>query len=240
MRAKFILTILFCIVLPTAYCWEYTFDADQGWSYFDNDTGPGTSVAPSGGVLSVDYPSYSFFSVRYIFLDKDSLHPTFGSNQDLGGGYVKARVSYSGSVAPAFAYFFLAGGGNAGDDQIYLTGGPGSWVGGSQTFWAASNDPLSLGTEMTWTPTLYFTPETFKVLSVGPQHNAQRGTADSWATTIASVDAVGIVLGFVGTPPADAKVNIDEFTVTPEPSVLLLSGPLAGFLAWKIRRRGKR
>lgn len=239
MRAKIILTMLFSLVLaPAAFCWEYTFDADQGWSYFDGDTGAGVPVAPSGGVLSVDYPDYSFVSLRYVFADKDS-SPFFG-NKDLTGGYVSATVSYSGSVAPTFAYFFFAGAGDAGDDQVYLTGEPGSWEGGSQTFWAASDFPLDIGTEFASTGTFNFDTDTFAQLSVGPEHDAQRGSADSWGDSITSVDAVGIVLGYVGTPPGDAQLNIDEFTVTPEPHALLLMGPLAGFLGWRIRRRGKR
>jgi hypothetical protein len=240
MRGRILLTALVSVVLvPAAYCWEYTytFDGDEGWSFFDNDTGAGTAAAPSGGVLSVNYPGAA--SVRYIFADKDSAGEIFG-NVDLTGGSLTARLSYSGSVAPTFAYFFLAGGGDAGDDQIYLTGEPGSWQGGTQTFRAASSTPLVIGTELAWTSTVDFTRANFSVMSVGSVHNARRGTADSWAATISSVDAVGIALGFVGTPPADAKLNIDEFTVTPEPSALLLMGPMAGFLAWRIRRRTRK
>ncbi len=235
------IVVLFSIVvLPAAFCWEYTytFDSDQGWSYFDNDTGAGTSVSPSGGALSVNYPDYSFVSVRYIFADMDSAGGIFG-NADLTEGYVEAKLSYSGSVAPTFAYFFLAGGGDAGDDQIYLTGEPGSWQGGTQTFRTASSTSLEIGPDLAWTERVYFNPSNFPVSTVGSVHNARRGTADAWADTITSVDAVGIALGFVGTPPADGKLNIDEFTVTPEPSALLLMGPLAGFLGWRIRRKSK-
>ena len=240
MRGRILLTALVSVVLvPAAFCWEYTytFDADEGWSFFDNDTGAGTAAASSGGVLSLDYPGAA--SVRYIFADKDSTGGIFG-NVDLTGGSLTARLSYSGSVAPTFAYFFLAGSGDAGDDQIYLTGEPGSWQGGTQTFWTASSSPLEIGTDMAWTSVLDFDTDNFHVTTVGTAHNTRRGAADSWADTIAGVDAVGIALGFVGTPPADAKLNIDEFTVTPEPSALLLMGPMAGFLAWRIRRRTRK
>jgi hypothetical protein len=244
MQGKLILAIaILALLVPAAYCWEitYTFDTDHNWGYFDNDTGPRTSVSPSGGVLSVDYPDYDFVSIRYIFFDQDTVNPVFGANVDLSQeAYVRAKLSYSGSQAPTFAYFFFAGGGDAGDDQIYLTGQPGSWQGGTQTFWAASSDPLQLTNELAWTSTYYFTPDTFKRLTVGPEHTSQMGDPDTWAASISSVDAIGIVLGYVGTPPADATLNIDEFTVTPEPSILLLSGPLAGFLGWRIRRRSRK
>lgn len=241
MRGRILLTALVSVVLvPAAFCWEYTytFDADEGWSFFDGDTGAGTAAVPSGGVLSVDYPGATD-AVRYIFADKDSTGGIFG-NADLTNGSLTARLSYSGSVAPTFAYFFLAGAGDAGDDQIYLTGEPGSWQGGSQTFWTTSDSSLEIGTDMAWTSVMDFNTDNFHVTSVGTEHNAQRGVADSWADTITSVDAVGIALGYVGTPPADAKLNIDEFTVTPEPSALFLMGPMAGFLAWRIRRRTRK
>lgn len=238
MRIKLILALVFSVVfLPAAFCWEYTFDTDQGWSYFDNDTGGRVAVSPSDGVLSVDYPDYGFFSVRYIFADKDTNSPWFGSNKDLTGGYVSATLSYSGSQAPTFAYFFFAGAGDPGDDQVYVTE-EASWVGGTQTFWASSV-ALELGGEMT-EATLSFSPSEWSMLSVGSVHDDQRGTAASWDDSLASVDAVGIMLGYVGTPPEGAKLNIDEFTVTPEPSILLLSGPLAGFLGWAIRRKARR
>jgi len=225
------------VFLPAAFSWEYTFDTDQGWSYFDNDTGGGVAVSPSGGVLSVDYPDYSFFSVRYIFADKDTNNPWFGSNKDLGGGQVSATLSYSGSQAPTFAYFFFAGAGDAGDDQVYVTE-EASWSGGTQTFWA-SNMALELGEGMVYAP-LSFSPSQWSMFSVGPVHDEQRGTAASWEDSLASVDAVGIMLGYVGTPPEGGKLNIDEFTVTPEPSILLLSGPLAGFLGWAMWRKRRR
>ncbi len=244
MRAKLILAIVFSVAIaPAAFSWELTwsFDADHAWSYFDDDTVAATRVAPSGGVLSVDYPDYSFVSIRYIFLDKDTVNPVFGSNMEMSSGdYLRATLSYTGSKAPTFAYFFLAGGGDAGDDQIYLTGEPGSWQGGTQTFWATDSLGITLGTEFATTPNIYFTPENFSLLDVGTVHDSRRGIADSLATTLASVDAIGIILGYVGTPPANATLNIDEFTVTPEPSILLLSAPLAGFLGWRIRRRSKR
>lgn len=242
MRAKYILAILFSVALvPAGFCWEYTFDTDHGWSYFDNDTEASVAVAPSDGVLSVEYPDYGFVSLRYIFADKDTNSPRFGSNKDLTDGYVTATLSYSGE-APEFAYFFFAGGGETGDDQIYLTGEEGSWTGGTQTFWAASNNPLELGTEMASTGTFYFTPEAYSVLNVGEEHDGLRDAAGlaSWEDSITSVDAVGVVLGYVGTDPGGATLNIDEFTVTPEPNILLLSAPLAAFLGWRIRRRGKR
>src|SRR4030042_3175628 len=64
-------TILF---IPAASCWEYgaTFDTDEGWKYFDDDTGPGTAIASGGGVLSVPAPSYGAWSWRYVFFDKDA------------------------------------------------------------------------------------------------------------------------------------------------------------------------
>jgi len=228
------------IIVPAAFSWEYvaTFDSNEGWKYFDNDTGAAAAAPQGTGILSVPYPNYAApsFSWRYIFVDQDAAN--FYPNMNLTNGYVRATLSYSGSVAPTFAYFFLAGGGNAGDDIISISGSQG----GSQTFWGTYNNPLTIPKEPTWTTTsnIYFNTDNFGVFDVGPVHNARRGTPDSWDATIVDLDAVGVVLGYYGTPPGDAKLNIDTFTVTPEPGLLLLSGPLAGFLGWKIRRRGKR
>ena len=235
MRARVILTILFSVaLLPAAFCWEYTFDTGQ-WSYFDDDTGANVAVTPSDGVLSIDYPDYGFHSVRYVFADKDSTGPVFGSNKDLTGGYVSATLSYSAS-APTYAYFFFAGAGQPGDDQAYVT--EGSWTGGSQTFWTSANIVDSIGADPQ-TIEVSFESSLWSMINVGPVHDDQRGDAASWADSLTSVDAVGLVLGYVG-DPGDSQLNIDEFTVTPEPSILLLSGPLAGFLGWRIRRRSKR
>ena len=234
----FIAVLAAVLILPAAFAWEYTatFDSDEGFKFFDNDTGAGTAITPAGGVLSVPYPDYggTSFSWRYIFMDKDVSGTGFYENIDLTGGSVSARISYSGSAAPFFAQFFLAGGGNAGDDLIYIDGAQG----GSQTFWGS--DQLTIGTDMAWTPTVTFDTDHFYEMGIGTQHDARRGTPDSWANTISSVDAVGLVLGFYGPPPSDARLNIDEFTVTPEPSLFLLSGPLAGFLGWRIRRKGRK
>jgi hypothetical protein len=227
------------IIVPAALSWEYvaTFDTNENWKYFDNDTGAGTAAPQGTGILSVPYSNYGApsWSWRYIFVDQDAAN--FSPNMNLTNGFVRATLSYSGSVAPTFAYFFLAGGGNTGDDTIYVGGGQG----GSQTFWGAYNKPLSISQSPNWTTAaIDFNTTNFGVFDVGPAHDARRGTPDSWDTTITTVDAVGVVLGYYGTPPGDAKLNIDTFTVTPEPSMLLLSGPLAGFLGWKIRRRGRR
>ena len=236
MRARVILTILFSVALiPAAFCWEYTFDTGQ-WSYFDDDTGANVAVSASDGTLSIDYPDYGFHSVRYVFADKDSTGPVFGSNKELTDGYVSATLSYSG-LAPTYAHFFFAGAGQPGDDQIYVTDGT-ETVGGTMTFWASPNIADSLVVDPQ-TIEVGFWPCTWSMMNVGPVHDAQRGSGASWADSLASVDAVGLVLGYVG-DPGDSQLNIDEFTVTPEPSILLLSGPLAGFLGWRIRRRSKR
>jgi hypothetical protein len=228
-------TVAVLCLVSAASGWEYTatFDTDEDWKYFDNDIGPGTDVASGGGVLSVPAPSYGAWSWRYVFFDKDSTGFASG-DQDLAGGYVQTTLSYTG-VAPTFAYFFLAGGGEG--DLIYIDGS----VDGSQTFWGSFSDPLVLSEspDTTTTAKIYFTPDNFGVFNVGTVHDARRGSADSWATTIASVDAVGIALGYFG-DASGATVEIDEFTVTPEPSLLLLSGPLAGFLGWKIRRKTRK
>jgi hypothetical protein len=235
-RCVLVTVAVVCLVCP-AFGWELSFDfsTDQGWKYFDDDTGAGTSApSPSGGVMSVSYPTYSAFSWRYVFFDKDSSGVPF-ADLDLSGGYVEATLSYTGA-APTFAYFFLAGAGNAGDDLIYIDGA----AGGSQTFWGTFNDPLTIAESPgSTTVRTDFGTDTFGVFSPGPEHRARRGTVDSWDTTITNVDAVGIVLGYYGDPEG-ATLNIDEFTVTPEPSLLLLSGPLAGFLGWRIRRRTRK
>ncbi len=224
------------LLVPSAFCWEYraTFDTDEGAKYFDNDTGAGTSVAPSGGVLSVAYPNYAAFSWRYVFVDKDATNPDMGPNLSFPqGGSVQAKLSYTG-MAPTFAFFFLAGGGNAGDDLIYISGAQG----GSQTFWGTAGNPLTITPSMQWTAKVDFNTSNFSVFDVGPQHNTRRGTSDSWATTMSGVDAFGVALGYFGNP-GSSTLNIDEFVVTPEPSLLLLGGPLAGFLGWRIRRRSR-
>jgi hypothetical protein len=232
--------VLVFICVPAALSWEYvaTFDTNENWKYFDNDTGAGTAAPQGTGILSVPYANYGApsWSWRYIFVDQDAAN--FSPNTNLTNGSVQATLSYSGSVAPTFAYFFLAGGGNAGDDSIYINGSQG----GSQTFWGAYNNPLSIAQSPNWTTTVAidFNTTNFGVFDVGPVHNARRGTPDSWDSTIVDVDGVGIVLGYYGTPPGDAKLNIDTFSFTPEPGMLLLSGPLAGFLGWKIRRRQRR
>ena len=228
-------TILF---IPAASCWEYvaTFDTNEGWKYFDDDTGPGTAIASGGGVLSVPAPSYGAWSWRYVFFDKDATSSVI-NNPDMDftkGGYVQATLSYTGT-APMFAYFFLAGGGE--DDYAYIDG----TEGGSQTFWGTYNNPLTIAEDpgSTTTAQYLFNTSTFAVFSPGTEHRNRRGTPDSWATTIASVDAIGIALGYYG-DPGESTVRIDEFTVTPEPSLLLLSGPLAGFLGWRIRRKTRK
>ena len=226
-------TILF---IPAASCWEYvaTFDTNEGWKYFDDDTGPGTAIASGGGVLSVPAPSYGAWSWRYVFFDKDA---TSFNNPDMDftkGGYVQATLSYTGT-APTVAFFFLAGGGE--DDYVYIDG----TEGGSQTFRGTQNNMLTIAEApgSTTTAQYLFNTSTFAVFSPGTEHRNRRGTPDSWATTIGSVDAIGIALGYYG-DPGDSTVRIDEFTVTPEPSLLLLSGPLAGFLGWRIRRKTRK
>jgi len=228
-------TVAVLCLVSAAFGWEYTatFDSDEDWKFFDNDIAPGTDLNSGGGVLSVPAPTYGAWSWRYVFVDKDSVSP-FQGNDDLTGGYVQATLSYTG-VAPTFAYFFLAGGGEG--DLIYIDGS----TDGSQTFWGAFGDPLVIpeSPNTTTTANMYFTPDNFGVLNVGTVHDARRGTPDSWEATITSVDAVGIALGYFG-DASGATVEIDEFTVTPEPSLLLLSGPLAGFLGWRIRRKTRK
>ncbi len=217
------------LVAPAAFCWEvnWTFDAETHWKYFDT-TEQGTTgavdISSATGVLLVPYPQDTF---RFAFVDKDATNPAFPPNVALGGGYVEATLSYTG-VAPTFAYFFLAGAGDPGDDIVYGTDI-------SQTYYSTA-----------WTNPLHLTtsPQTFKIdfgESFWHLDSIGNSGSASWAQTISSVDAVGIAFGYYGVENiSGSTVNVGEFTVTPEPSLLLLSGPLAGFLGWRIRKRGKR
>jgi hypothetical protein len=243
MNAKLILTILLSLlIVPAAFCWEYTttFDADPGWTYFDGDAGTGTAVSQEAweGTLSMPWP---MFTVRYIFADSNT--PGFGSNVDLSSpaAYVQANIRWTGgelNSSNCVAYFFLAGGGDNSDD-IWVWSDPNS-ASGSQTFWTSDVAlyDLGLGSEWVNTGDIYLNADNFSLFSPGTKHDQRRGAADSWNASIQSVDAVGIILGYFGMEPGSFEIS--EFTVTPEPSFLLLSGPLAGFLGWRIHRKGRK
>ena len=58
------------------------------------------------------------------------------------------------------------------------------------------------------------------------------------AQALADVDAVGVMYFDAGQTQHD--LYVDNFAATPEPATLMMMGPAAGFLGWKLNRRRKR
>jgi len=69
----------------------------------------------------------------------------------------------------------------------------------------------------------------------------QMGSGDrTWSNAITDVDLVGVMFVVTGADPGAETIMVDNFTVTPEPGLLIMMGPLAGFLGWRVRRGKKR
>lgn len=58
------------------------------------------------------------------------------------------------------------------------------------------------------------------------------------AQALADVDAIGVIYFDAG--ETAENLYVDNFAAAPEPATLLMMGPAAGFLGWKLNRRRKR
>ena len=66
--------------------------------------------------------------------------------------------------------------------------------------------------------------------AIRPDGDPTRG----WSTAVGDVDLIG-VLWFDSGESNNPQMRVDNFTVTPEPGLLMTMAPMAGFLGWRLR-----
>lgn len=230
-----VLLVAACFICGSASCdpvgYTETFDSNNmNWR---TDEDPLSNIFSTTGAVNYDSGSQSVYA-RYpqtvmftytsvIYADATSSSPagTLAGNIDYSsvpGLSVWLKTS-SNVTVPATAFFFASN--NSTGNSTLTT---------SSAIFQYNTQAAGLGTS--WTQ---YTCTDFQSTSWTSWRNP--GTI-TFAQALADVDAIGVMYFDAG--QTAENLYVDNFTAAPEPAMLLMMGPAAGFLGWKLNRRRKR
>jgi len=117
------------------------------------------------------------------------------------------------------------------------------------TFFLASNNNTGNSTLTTSSSIFQYNTQATGLGTSWKQYTCTDFASTSWTTwrnpgsltlaqALADVDAIGVMYFDAG--QTAEQLYVDNFAAAPEPATLLMMGPAAGFLGWKLNRRRKR
>jgi hypothetical protein len=192
-------------------------------NYLENGAKHSDSGGVSGGYdyIDVDWAPSNW---NLIFADSDASGGTFAGNKNytaMGVTEMSAYVMRSSSNIPAATFFFVSDASGTTPSQSSTVWYYNLFI--PSTSWPSQPLTAPMTSSTNWTP----------IIPSGS------GTPRTWAASIADVDLVGVML-IDATETGNPEMRIDEFTVTPEPCLLLTMAPLGAFLGWRLRRNRKK
>ena len=224
-----------CFFCGSAFCdpmgYVETFDSNNmNWR---TDEDPLSNIFSTTGAVNYDSGSQSVYA-RYpqvvmftytsvIYADATSSSPA---------GTLAGNVNYSS--VPGLS--------------VWLKTSTNAWL-PATTFFIASNNNTGNSTLTTSSSIFQYNTQAIGLGTSWKQYTCTDFAATSWTTwrnpgsltlaqALADVDAIGVMYFDAG--HTAENLYVDNFAAAPEPATLLMMGPAAGFLGWKLNRRRKR
>lgn len=233
--SSFVTFIAVCVFSVSAFCdpmgyTEFFTSNNATWKtdeelYSSDFLGTYGEVSWDSSSKSVwaSYPALvggALTKTTFIFADSQSSGGNLAGSEDyssIPGVSVWLKLS-TNDVVPGVT-FFLATNHNTGSDTLNT----------SSAIWYAAVGAVFPEPATTWFQYTGSFTDTWVRL--------RGSTSYDFSDALADVDAIGVMMTDDGA--TTEELYVDNFTATPEPASLLLMGPMAGFLGWKVVRRKK-